>query len=126
MSEGEQNPGVVSTESEKYDQIEPSAPAQVSPILPKNDPQNLRSRIADALTPARYCARFNLFCGDVRQCRALASRDKGSQLIKALKKVAGASSVSIALPTIGRELGIPEERIQWIVSAFALTSVGRC
>ncbi|KAL4260570.1 Major facilitator superfamily (MFS) profile domain-containing protein [Pleurotus pulmonarius] len=32
------------------------------------------------------------------------------------------TSASIALPTIGRELGIPENQLQWIVSAYSLTS----
>lgn len=33
-----------------------------------------------------------------------------------------AASASIALPTIGKELDIPEERLQWILSAYSLTS----
>lgn len=31
--------------------------------------------------------------------------------------------VSIALPVIGRDLDIPEYRLQWLVSAYALSSV---
>ncbi|KAF8722460.1 hypothetical protein AX14_009814 [Amanita brunnescens Koide BX004] len=32
------------------------------------------------------------------------------------------TSVSIALPTIGRELHIPQARLQWMISAYALSS----
>lgn len=33
-----------------------------------------------------------------------------------------ATAVSIALPTIGRDLNIPEYRLQWVVSAYSLSS----
>jgi len=33
------------------------------------------------------------------------------------------TTVSIALPTIGRDLNIEQDRLQWIVSAFSLSSV---
>ncbi|KAJ7228121.1 major facilitator superfamily domain-containing protein [Mycena haematopus] len=34
----------------------------------------------------------------------------------------GASSVSVFLPVIGKDLDIPENRLQWLVSAFSLSS----
>lgn len=37
--------------------------------------------------------------------------------------LASATSVSVFLPVIGDDLGIPENRLQWLVSAFSLSSV---
>lgn len=36
--------------------------------------------------------------------------------------ISNVTSVSIALPTIGKDLNIPEQRLQWLVSAYSLTS----
>ncbi|KZP15059.1 efflux transporter [Athelia psychrophila] len=36
--------------------------------------------------------------------------------------ISNSTMVSIALPVIGRDLDIPEERLQWLVSAYALSS----
>ncbi|KAF8731224.1 hypothetical protein AX14_005036 [Amanita brunnescens Koide BX004] len=36
--------------------------------------------------------------------------------------ISNTTSVSIALPTIGRELNIPPARLQWMISAYALSS----
>ena len=33
------------------------------------------------------------------------------------------TAVSISLPTIGRDLDIPESKLQWLISAYSLSSV---
>jgi hypothetical protein len=38
-------------------------------------------------------------------------------------QIANVSSLSIALPSVGKNLGIPEQRLQWLVSAYSLSSV---
>ena len=40
-----------------------------------------------------------------------------------LRKIANMTAVSISLPTIGRDLNIIESKLQWIVSAYSLSSV---
>ncbi|KAJ8480720.1 hypothetical protein ONZ45_g15560 [Pleurotus djamor] len=39
-----------------------------------------------------------------------------------LVNLSNSTAPSIALPTIGRELSIPENQLQWIISAYSLTS----
>ncbi|KAJ7878874.1 efflux transporter [Mycena olivaceomarginata] len=39
-----------------------------------------------------------------------------------ITNLASATSVSVFLPVIGDDLGIPENRLQWLVSAFSLSS----
>ena len=38
-------------------------------------------------------------------------------------QISNTSVVSISLPTIGKELNIAESKLQWLASAFALSSV---
>ena len=38
-------------------------------------------------------------------------------------QTANTTAVSIALPTIGEDLNISESKLQWILSAFSLSSV---
>ena len=38
-------------------------------------------------------------------------------------EIANMTAVSISLPTIGRDLNIIESKLQWIVSAYSLSSV---
>ena len=38
-------------------------------------------------------------------------------------QTANATAVSIALPTIGIELGIEEDQLQWLVSSYSITAV---
>lgn len=38
-------------------------------------------------------------------------------------QIASGTSASIALPSIGRDFGVPEDNLQWVVSAFSLSSV---
>ena len=38
-------------------------------------------------------------------------------------QTANATAISIALPTIGRDLDIAENKLQWLVSAYSLSSV---
>ena len=38
-------------------------------------------------------------------------------------QILNTTSVSISLPAIGRELDIPQSQLQWLVSAYALSSV---
>jgi len=40
-----------------------------------------------------------------------------------LLQVANSTSVSISLPTIGRELNVPQANLFWLVSAYPLSSV---
>ncbi|KAI0538317.1 major facilitator superfamily transporter [Xylaria digitata] len=51
------------------------------------------------------------------RCIALVATVTGASFLNTLSSQA----VVIILPTIGRELQIPESRLQWIVSAYALT-----
>ncbi|KAI0478222.1 major facilitator superfamily transporter [Xylaria cf. heliscus] len=51
------------------------------------------------------------------RCIALVATVTGASFLNTLSSQA----VVIILPTIGRELSIPESRLQWIVSAYALT-----
>ncbi|KZO95200.1 efflux transporter [Calocera viscosa TUFC12733] len=39
-----------------------------------------------------------------------------------LLNICGVSSMSIALPTIGKDLGIPTSTLQWLITAYSLTS----
>ncbi|KAI1347619.1 major facilitator superfamily transporter [Xylaria sp. FL0043] len=51
------------------------------------------------------------------RCIALVATVTGASFLNTLSN----QSVVIILPTIGRELNIPDSRLQWIVSAYALT-----
>ncbi|KAI0906004.1 major facilitator superfamily transporter [Ustulina deusta] len=51
------------------------------------------------------------------RCLALVATVTGASFLNTLSSQA----VVIILPTIGRDLNIPESRLQWIVSAYALT-----
>ncbi|KAI0406805.1 major facilitator superfamily transporter [Xylaria palmicola] len=51
------------------------------------------------------------------RCMALVATVTGASFLNTLCNQA----VVIILPTIGRDLGIPDSRLQWIVSAYALT-----
>ncbi|KAI0202353.1 major facilitator superfamily transporter [Astrocystis sublimbata] len=51
------------------------------------------------------------------RCIALVATVTGASFLNTLSTQA----VVIILPTIGRDLGIPESRLQWIISAYALT-----
>ncbi|KAK3938802.1 major facilitator superfamily-domain-containing protein [Diplogelasinospora grovesii] len=51
------------------------------------------------------------------RCIALVATVTGASFLNTMS----GQAVVIILPTIGRELGIPESRVQWIVSAYALT-----
>ncbi|KAI1753912.1 major facilitator superfamily transporter [Xylaria castorea] len=51
------------------------------------------------------------------RCIALVATVTGASFLNTLSN----QSVVIILPTIGRDLGIPDSRLQWIVSAYALT-----
>ncbi|KAI9171487.1 Efflux pump terJ [Paramyrothecium foliicola] len=51
------------------------------------------------------------------RCIALVMTVTGAAFLNTLS----AQSVVIIMPTIGRELGIPESRLQWIVSSYSLT-----
>jgi hypothetical protein len=41
-----------------------------------------------------------------------------------LRQISSTTATSIALPTIGIDLHIPEARLQWITSAYSLSGVG--
>ncbi|KZO95313.1 MFS general substrate transporter [Calocera viscosa TUFC12733] len=45
-----------------------------------------------------------------------------SSCLAMLLNITGISTVSVALPTIGRDLSIPSSSLQWIVTSYALTS----
>ncbi|KAJ8128665.1 hypothetical protein O1611_g4966 [Lasiodiplodia mahajangana] len=51
------------------------------------------------------------------RCIALVATVTGASFLNAISSQA----VVIILPTIGRDLNIPESRLQWIISAYALT-----
>ncbi|KAK4221809.1 aminotriazole resistance protein [Podospora fimiseda] len=51
------------------------------------------------------------------RCIALVATVTGASFLNTLS----GQAVVIILPTIGRDLGIPDSRLQWIVSAYALT-----
>ncbi|KAK3985131.1 hypothetical protein QBC44DRAFT_275901 [Cladorrhinum sp. PSN332] len=51
------------------------------------------------------------------KCIALVATVTGASFLNTLS----GQAVVIILPTIGRDLGIPDSRLQWIVSAYALT-----
>lgn len=53
-----------------------------------------------------YCAPYTLFL-----------------LTCPIPQIANITSVAIALPALGRDLNIPEQRLQWLVSAYSLGSV---
>ncbi|KAI0165628.1 hypothetical protein GGR57DRAFT_128851 [Xylariaceae sp. FL1272] len=51
------------------------------------------------------------------RCIALVATVTGASFLNTLS----AQAVVIILPTIGRELDIPDSRVQWIVSSYSLT-----
>jgi MFS family permease len=55
---------------------------------------------------ADYCARYTLFL-----------------LTCPIPQIANITSATIALPAMSSDLNIPEQRLQWVVSAYSLGSV---
>ncbi|KAL0945380.1 hypothetical protein HGRIS_000876 [Hohenbuehelia grisea] len=54
--------------------------------------------------------------------RVFLSAPSAPRWLTQASQISNTTAPSIALPTIGRELNIPEAQLQWIVSAYSLTS----
>ena len=66
----------------------------------------------------------SLFCCNGRKRMCLnAPLHFLSPLMLGAHQIANATSLSIALPAMGKDLNIPEQRLQWPLSAYSLSSV---
>ncbi|GAB1319127.1 Drug resistance protein [Madurella fahalii] len=104
-----------SAEDEKAVPVHHEKEMRASPPQPTSDLSDV-SDIAEAAEETDPNPNPGLPFSKAR-CMALVATLAGASFLNSLS----GQAVVIILPTIGRDLGIPDARLQWIVSAYALT-----